>query len=528
MFIAVGIFALIIEASGLTSIWERYPPVEGVVKNQIDHFRFTSSIRGSKTGNDVFDQKYLYFDGFWNNDNTTEDRSGPLLVYFGNEGKIEDFYNASGAIFEIAQELKAMVVFVEHRYYGQSLPFGNASFSAQNLVYLTVEQALADMAVFLSQTPTLFQSVLFGGSYGGMLAAWFRIKYPHLSRGAIAASAPVDTYLGENRAQQFLNATLHVYRRYGGDDDDDDATVGEKCASLLEDALQLIPSLSNSSTGLRQISKAMQTCEPLKTKNDADRTAFYALGSLATLAMLDYPYAADFVVPLPANPVKTACSVALERHVSLSTGPSSARLLGALNAAINVFVNSTGSLECHNVSKELLGQEQPLRSLVAAANSNQNSKTNNNGSTPGLLGDISTLWNYQACAEMVLEPLTSDGLGFAIETDSQVAGVVERCRTRFRGLEPRIEWLRQSFGNGAQISQNARNIVFSDGEKDPWRVGGVPENAQELSPDNSVIHIFIEGAAHHQDLRSSDPRDSLALRKARKVELENIKKWLGY
>lgn len=60
-------------------------------------------------------------------------------------------------MWDIAPAYSAMLLFVEHRYYGQSLPFGDDSFKdVDHLQFLTSTQALADFATFI----TAFQEEL--------------------------------------------------------------------------------------------------------------------------------------------------------------------------------------------------------------------------------------------------------------------------------------------------------------------------------------------------------------------------------
>jgi hypothetical protein len=42
------------------------------------------------------------------------------------------------------------IIFAEHRYYGESLPFGEYSFTPQNISYLSAEQGLADYATMVA------------------------------------------------------------------------------------------------------------------------------------------------------------------------------------------------------------------------------------------------------------------------------------------------------------------------------------------------------------------------------------------
>ena len=68
------------------------------------------------------------------------------------------------------------------------------------LAYLNTQQALADIASFiLTQNKNLNLTdskwILFGGSYAGSLALWFREVYPELCAGAVGSSAPVQPKL---------------------------------------------------------------------------------------------------------------------------------------------------------------------------------------------------------------------------------------------------------------------------------------------------------------------------------------------
>lgn len=81
---------------------------------QVDHQSYSNS--------DVFSQRYIISTQYWK-------PNGPIWFYAGNEGDIFSFANNTGFMWENAPKFNAMVIFMEHRYYGQTMPYGNNSFS---------------------------------------------------------------------------------------------------------------------------------------------------------------------------------------------------------------------------------------------------------------------------------------------------------------------------------------------------------------------------------------------------------------
>jgi len=120
------------------------PPYKTFYFEQLlDHFDFTND----KT----FQQRYLVCDSFLKGGKLTA--TTPVFLYTGNEGDIVNFYENTGFMFDTAPQYGALIVFIEHRYYGVSNPFGPVdSFSPDKIKWLTSEQALADYAYFITQT----------------------------------------------------------------------------------------------------------------------------------------------------------------------------------------------------------------------------------------------------------------------------------------------------------------------------------------------------------------------------------------
>lgn len=72
-----------------------------------------------------------------------------------------------------------------------------SDYSVENFKYHTTDQALEDIATFITHQKSLEQFrdskvVVVGGSYSAMLATWMRVKYPHLVHIAYSSSAPVE------------------------------------------------------------------------------------------------------------------------------------------------------------------------------------------------------------------------------------------------------------------------------------------------------------------------------------------------
>lgn len=357
------------------------------------------------------------------------------------------------------------------------MPYGSqeaAYKNADTLAYLTAEQALADFVVLLADLKRNLSAdtspvVLFGGSYGGMLAAWMRLKYPHVAIGAIASSAPILQFEDIVPSDSFYRIVSDDFKR-----------ESESCFDVIQKSWDDLAAVGQQDGGLQNLTKKFRMCSELKS---VDELQNWISSAYSYLGMVDYPYPAEFIMPLPAFPIKEVCK-------AIDNTADNVDSLSQIFAGISVFYNYTGEVECFTIEDDPHGMDG---------------------------------WNWQACTEMVM-PL-SNNLNNSMfpygpfDLDAYEAGCIDAF-----GVTPRPRWITEEFG-GHDIKRVLKdfgsNIVFSNGLLDPWSGGGV---LHDIS--SSIVAVVTQEGAHHLDLRFSTKEDPEWLLEQRQVEVTHIKRWL--
>lgn len=125
-----------------------------------------------------------------------------------------------------------------------------------------------------------------------MLASWFRMKYPNIVAGAIAASAPIWQFTAD--CDSFSAVTTSAFKK-----------ADPKCPDIIRASWDAINSMSGSSEGLRQLTEIFRLCDTLKSGQVLKDWLSEIYGDIA---MGNYPYSTTFLAPLPPWPVKAMCA----------------------------------------------------------------------------------------------------------------------------------------------------------------------------------------------------------------------------
>ncbi|XP_052311745.1 uncharacterized protein LOC7463334 [Populus trichocarpa] len=411
----------------------------------LDHFNFKPESYAT------FQQRYILNYKYWGGANT----SSPIFVYLGAE--IDVTQNLDLSIVDLAARFKGLLLYIEHRYYGVSMPFGSEDEAFQNsstFGYLSSEQALADYAQVIVDVKKDLSAencpaIAVGGSYGGMLASWFRLKYPHIVIGSLASSAPI-LYFDDITPQNGYHVIVSK----------DFRDTSESCYNTIQQSWAEIDRVASETNGLLNLSNIFTTCSPLNSSKD-----------LKVYTEIAYMWAAQLDNP-PSYPVNKICS-------AIDGAPSGTDILGRVAAGVNasVFGNS-----CHSAS----------------------------GS--GLSRKSASAWEWQTCTEMVFPMGYGENETMFQSDPFDINNYTKECVDVF-GIKPRPHWITTEFGGHdikTVLGNFASNIIFSNGLRDPWSAGGVLEDISD-----SVVALYTEQGSHCLDLyppTSSDPDWLLALR----------------
>ncbi|KAB2606610.1 lysosomal Pro-X carboxypeptidase-like [Pyrus ussuriensis x Pyrus communis] len=425
----------------------------------LDHFNFRPD------SFNTFQQRYLINFNHWGGSNI----SAPIFAYLGEEEAIDADLSIIGFLSENANQFQALQIFIEHRYYGQSVPFGSreeAFKNASTIGYFNSAQAMADYAEILIHVKKQLRAehspvIVIGASYGGMLASWFRLKYPHVALGALASSAPI----------LYFDNITPPEKGYYSIVTKDFQEASETCYQTIKKSWSEIDDIASKPEGLSFLSNKFHTCSPLTTSSELKN---YLDGLYCGAAQYNSP---------PSYPVTVFC--------------------GGIDGV------SSGN---DTLSKIFAG--------VVAYSGNRSCYVNE----PRNLSETDVGWSWQTCSDMVIPiSVSNDSMFPPYQFDLQE--YIDNCKAIY-GVPPRPHWVTAYFGGHdikLALYRFASNIIFSNGLRDPFSGAGVLENISD-----TVVAVHAKNGSHCLDvLRSNNITDPDWLVEQRKTEVKIIEGWLA-
>uniref|UniRef100_A0A2H1W1T1 SFRICE_017256 n=1 Tax=Spodoptera frugiperda TaxID=7108 RepID=A0A2H1W1T1_SPOFR len=390
---------------------------------------------------------------------------GPIYLFINGEGEASDVFLQTGILYDLAKETNGAMYLSEHRYYGKSKPFQNLN--GETLAYLSSRQALADVALLLEDikmSPMFNESkvVVVGGSYAGNLAAWMKLLYPDLVDAAIASSAPV---LAKKNFHEYLERVNYDFEQYGPDG----------CISRIREVFQRYDELFKTSSGIAQLMEEEEICKDVDMTKPENKQMFFL--DKASNFMFEAQYG-------NVDSIKYFCEdVKKTFHVNSRMED-------------NVFLSKEEN--CFNYDFDEMIEH--MRNI-----------------------DWAMSWTYQTCTEFGYFPTTDS-------KNQPFNNVPEEffylmCTKAYgeKFNEKRIdEGIELSNSMYSGLQPNLTNVVFVNGELDPWSRLGILEDVSYDAPAK-----MIPQASHCRDLFSDRSKDPEELKEARKYIKYLIKKWIG-
>eukprot|EP01084_Bolivina_argentea_P189493 325856_1 len=420
-------------------------------------------------------QRYCWDDTLWNKQGL-----GPIFILLSGEGKMDgEKMGEKYFIRQLAAEHGALLVNLEHRFYGESMP--TESMSVESLGLLSVDQALEDAAYFLKHYQVEMDAVgrpviAFGGSYSGCLAAWLRLRYPHIVAGSVTSSAPLKS---QRVFPEFMYIVASSINHFGG----------SKCHEHLKDAVETIADMMNR-TKYAELDRDFSNCKPLSTADDL---------FIFTMSLMDG--VADAV----------QYNDELNFHADRMNVADMCKIF---QDAENPYEGVATYMKKQNQLKGQNCTESSYKDYKAKISIENYTGTDFNNSS-----STSRQWWYQTCTSFGFWQVAT-GPFIALQDRANGTAFEKLCRDVFgedvtpenpESADHLAEIINMRFGG---LDIGTTNVVFPQGGMDPWSMLGVQH---ETPLSTNKVLAWVDYGSHCSDMYSTKANESLAVTQAHEI-----------